>query len=56
MAALRGTLMGDGALSPTRSGLGAPLPLHPLREDQTAYADWKASLFANVESSRFVRD
>ncbi len=55
MSALRGTLMGDGALSPTRSGLGARFR-YTHCEEQTEYADWKASLFANVESSRFVRD
>ncbi len=55
MTALRGTLMGDGALSPTRNGRGARFR-YTHCEKQTAYADWKASLFANVESSRFVRD
>ena len=55
MTALRGTLMGDGALSPTRSGRGARFR-YTHCEKQTDYADWKASLFANVESSRFVRD
>jgi recombination protein RecA len=49
--ALLGMLMGDGALSPTRSGHGARLRWgHSAR--QTAYADWKASLFANVHVSR----
>ena len=49
--ALLGMLMGDGALSPTRSGHGARLRWgHGAR--QTAYADWKASLFANVHVSR----
>ena len=44
--ALRGTLMGDGALSPTRSGHGARFRYcHGAK--QTAYADWKASLFSN---------
>ncbi|MHB8682598.1 MAG: recombinase RecA [Acidimicrobiales bacterium] len=53
--ALRGTLMGDGAVSPTRSGYGARLRYsHCAR--QLAYADWKASLFANVGRSRHVRD
>jgi recombination protein RecA len=53
--ALRGTLMGDGAVSPTRSGHGARLR-YGHGERQTAYADWKASLFANVGRSRSVRD
>jgi recombination protein RecA len=54
MTALRGTLMGDGALSPTRSGLGARFRYaHGVA--QTEYADWKASLFANVSSTRYVR-
>ena len=51
---LRGTLMGDGALSPTRSGHGARFR-YGHGGKQTAYADWKASLFANVDCSRQVR-
>jgi recombination protein RecA len=48
-----GGLMGDAALSPTRSGHGARLRFgHGAR--QAEYADWKASLFANVGSSRSV--
>jgi recombination protein RecA len=54
MTALRGTLMGDGALSPTRSGHGARFRYTHCAA-QTEYADWKASLFANVSSSRNVR-
>ena len=54
MTALRGTLMGDGAISPTRSGHGARFR-YTHCGDQTEYADWKASLFCNVGSSRFVR-
>jgi recombination protein RecA len=54
MAALRGTLMGDGAISPTRTGLGARFR-YSRCGDQTEYADWKASLFSNINSSRFVR-
>ena len=51
---LRGTLMGDGALSPTRSGHGARFRFgHGPK--QIAYADWKASLFANVDSSHHIR-
>ena len=42
-----GGLMGDGALSPTRSGHGARFRFcHGVK--QADYADWKASLFANV--------
>jgi len=52
---LRGTLMGDGAISPTRSGHGARLR-YCHGEAQTEYADWKASLFANIGSSRYVRE
>jgi recombination protein RecA len=53
--ALRGTLMGDGALSKTRSGFGARYRYSHC-EKQTEYADWKASLFSNIGSSRHVRD
>jgi recombination protein RecA len=46
-----GGLMGDGALSPTRSGHGARFRWgHGAK--QTTYGDWKASLFANVGVSR----
>ena len=46
-----GGLMGDGALSPTRSGHGARFRWgHGAK--QAAYGDWKASLFANVGVSR----
>ncbi len=49
--ALLGGLMGDGSLSPTRSGHGARFRFgHGVK--QTEYADWKASLFANVGVSR----
>ncbi len=54
-SALRGTLMGDGAISPTKSGHGARFRYTHCAA-QTEYADWKASLFSNLESSRFVRD
>jgi recombination protein RecA len=48
---LLGGLMGDSALSPTRSGHGASLRFgHGAR--QAAYADWKSSLFANINVSR----
>ncbi|MGZ8764068.1 MAG: recombinase RecA [Acidimicrobiia bacterium] len=46
-----GGLMGDGALSPTRSGHGARYRFGHA-EQQADYADWKASLFANVGGSR----
>jgi recombination protein RecA len=43
--------MGDGALSPTRSGLGARFRFgHGAK--QAEYCDWKASLFANARTSR----
>ncbi len=46
-----GGLMGDGALSPTRSGHGARFRFgHGAK--QTEYCDWKASLFDNVGASR----
>ena len=48
---LLGGLMGDGSLSPTRSGLGARFRWgHGAK--QVEYGDWKASLFANVTVSR----
>ena len=46
-----GGLMGDGALSPTRSGHGARFRFGH-GEKQAEYADWKASLFANLTVSR----
>ena len=50
---LLGGLMGDGALSPTRSGQGARFRWgHGAK--QTAYGDWKASLFDNIGVSRSV--
>jgi len=49
--ALLGSLMGDGALSPTRSGHGARFRWgHGAA--QAEYGDWKASLFANLTVSR----
>jgi recombination protein RecA len=46
-----GGLMGDGALSPTRSGHGARFRWgHGSK--QAGYGDWKASLFANIGVSR----
>jgi recombination protein RecA len=46
-----GSLMGDGALSPTRSGGGASFRLgHGAKQE--AYADWKASLLGNIGQSR----
>ena len=48
---LLGGLMGDGALSPTRSGHGARFRWgHGAK--QAVYSDWKASLFANLAVSR----
>ncbi|CAN5603401.1 intein-containing recombinase RecA [soil metagenome] len=46
-----GSLMGDAALSPTRSGHGARLRFGH-GSAQAAYCEWQASLFANVGSSR----
>ena len=54
MTALRGTLMGDGAISPSSGGNGARFR-YTHCEDQTEYADWKASLFGNIGVSRYVR-
>jgi recombination protein RecA len=51
---VRGGLMGDGALSPTRSGGGARFRFGHGAE-QVDYGDWKASLFANIDKSRSVR-
>jgi recombination protein RecA len=52
---LLGGLMGDDALSPTRSGHGARYRFgHGLR--QVAYAEWKASLFTNVGWRRSTND
>ncbi|MEY2433975.1 MAG: recombination protein RecA [Acidimicrobiaceae bacterium] len=48
---LLGGLMGDSALSPTRSGHGARLRWGHGHK-QVAYGDWKASLFANLHVSR----
>ncbi len=50
-----GGLMGDGALSPSRSGHGARFRMGH-GEKQTAYADWKASLFANLNVARTTND
>ena len=46
-----GGLLGDSELSPTRSGFGARLRWEHAGR-QAAYADWKASLFANIGTSR----
>jgi recombination protein RecA len=48
---LLGGLLGDGALSPSRSGHAARFRWgHGAK--QAEYADWKASLFANIGTSR----
>lgn len=52
---LLGTLMGDGALSPSRSGMAARYRFGHGKA-QTAYADWKASLWCNIPSSRNTND
>jgi recombination protein RecA len=50
---LLGGLMGDGALSSTRSGNGARYRWgHGVK--QTEYGDWKASMLANLTVSRSV--
>ncbi|HUS62601.1 MAG TPA: recombinase RecA [Acidimicrobiales bacterium] len=46
-----GGLMGDGALSPSRSGHAARFRFGH-GEKQAAYADWKGSLFGNITASR----
>ena len=52
---LLGSLMGDAALSPSKSGHGARLRFgHGKKQEE--YADWKASLFGNVGSSRSTND
>ena len=51
---LLGTLMGDGALSRTRSGHGARFRWSH-GPKQVAYSDWKASLFGNISSARSSR-
>lgn len=50
-----GGLLGDGALSPTRSGHGARFRIGHGRR-QAEYADWKASLFGNLRVSRSTND
>ena len=48
---LLGGLMGDGALSPSPERPRRAVPLGPWGQ-QTAYGDWKASMFANIGVSR----
>jgi recombination protein RecA len=50
-----GGLMGGGALSASRSGHGARFRMGHGAE-QAAYADWKASLFANLDVSQTTND
>jgi recombination protein RecA len=52
---LLGSLMGDGALSPSKSGHGARFR-YGHGEAQIAYAEWKASLFTNITCSRSTND
>ncbi|HSK23107.1 MAG TPA: recombinase RecA [Egicoccus sp.] len=52
---LLGGLMGDGALSPSKSGHGARFRFGHGRQ-QAAYAEWKASLFANLTVSRSTNE
>jgi recombination protein RecA len=50
-----GGLMGDGTLSPSRSGLSARYRFgHGAK--QQVYAAWQESLFANLRHSRWTRD
>jgi len=51
---LLGGLMGDAALSPTGRGHSARLRMGH-GANQSGYADWKASLFANLKMNRSVR-
>jgi recombination protein RecA len=51
---LLGGLMGDGALSRTRSGHGAGYRFDHCAK-QAEYCDWKGSHFANIGASRSVR-
>ena len=53
--ALLGMLMGDGALSPTRSGHGTR-PRWGHGAEQAEYCEWKASLFANIGASRSTNE
>jgi recombination protein RecA len=50
-----GSLLGDGSLSSTRSGHGARFRIGH-GQKQAEYADWKASLFANLNVSRSTND
>ena len=53
--AILGSLMGDGSLSSTRSGHGARFRIgHGARQAQ--YAEWKASLFGNLNMSHSTDD
>jgi recombination protein RecA len=52
---LLGGLMGDGCLSPSVSGMSARFRMgHGAK--QASYADWKASLFSNVNVSKTTND
>jgi recombination protein RecA len=55
MEIVRGSIMGDGALSPVRSGYAARFRFGHGRK-QAIYADWKASLFSNIVHSRTTND
>jgi len=52
---LLGSLMGDGALSPTRSGHGARFRWGHGHK-QANYASWKRSLFGNIDVSESSND
>jgi recombination protein RecA len=52
---LLGSLLGDGALSPTKSGNGARFRWGHSAA-QAEYSDWKASLFENIGTSRSTNE
>ena len=52
---IRGSVLGDGALSRSRSGYSARFRMGHGRR-QVEYGDWKASLFSNIQVSRSTND
>ncbi|HEU4750113.1 MAG TPA: recombinase RecA [Acidimicrobiia bacterium] len=52
---IRGSIMGDGALSMSRNGYSARFRMGQGWR-QVEYGDWKASLFANIQVSRSTND
>ncbi|MGH9016241.1 MAG: recombinase RecA [Acidimicrobiales bacterium] len=53
--ALKGTLMGDGSMATVKNGQAGRFRYCHC-ERQIPYADWKASLFANVDNTRLIRN